>query len=179
MLKEIPLAQFYRLINHGPCVLVSSGKGDTINVAPVAWTSPVNDEPPLVSISLADDHYTTELIRQTGEFVINVPSHNLMEQIISTGAVSGRKENKFRKNGLTPLPGTKVSAPGIKECIGFLECRVRDTRTYDGVTVITADVLRAVADDDVFDGTWISEKARTVHHLGGKFFAVIGKRFKA
>lgn len=179
MIKEISLSHCYRLINHGPCVLVTSGKGKKINIAPVAWVTPVNDEPPLVAITVSEDHYTTELIRQTGEFVINIPSKELMDAITYTGSVSGRNENKFSKSRLKALKGIAVAAPHIGECLGFLECKVRDQMSYDGVIIFIADVLHAAADDAVFDNAWISEKAETVHHLGGGYFAVIGKRFKA
>jgi flavin reductase (DIM6/NTAB) family NADH-FMN oxidoreductase RutF len=72
-----------------------------------------------------------------------------------------------------------VKTPHIRECIGFLECRVKERHSYDGVSLFIADVLHAEADDRLFDDTWISEKANTLHHLGGGYFAVTGKRFKA
>lgn len=179
MLKEIPLIEFYRLINHGPVVLVTSGKDEKTNIAPIAWLTPINDEPQLLAIPIAEKHYTTELINETGEFVINIPDKSLIDAVQYAGKASGRHENKFKMSGLSPVDGKKVKTPHIQECIGFLECRVKDRLSYDGVTVFIADVLHAEADDKRFDDTWISEKANTLHHLGGGYFAVTGKRFKA
>jgi flavin reductase (DIM6/NTAB) family NADH-FMN oxidoreductase RutF len=101
-----------------------------------------------------------------------------MSSGLFTGKTSGRHENKFKMSGLTAADGKKVKTPHIEECLGFLECRVKDRLPYDGVTLFIAEVLHAEADDKFFDGTWISEKADTIHHLGGGYFAVTGKRFK-
>jgi flavin reductase (DIM6/NTAB) family NADH-FMN oxidoreductase RutF len=175
MFKEIPLGKSYRLINHGPCVLVSSGNGEKANIAPVAWTTPVNDEPPLVGMPLADEHYTTELINRFNQFVINIPNEELLPAIMHTGKASGRNENKFTAAGLTAVPGVKIDTPHIGECIGFLECTVRERHLLSGVTLFIAEIVHAQADDAVFDECWIAEKAKTVHHLGGAYFATIGK----
>ena len=140
---------------------------------------PVNDEPPLVAISLADSHYTTELIKETGEFVINVPTEELLPKLMAAGGVSGRKEDKFKKTGLTPKKAEKVSAPYIEECAGYLECRVKDSKSCDGVIVFIAEVLAAKAKEALFSGSWIPEKAKTVHHLGGGSFMISDRTVKA
>jgi flavin reductase (DIM6/NTAB) family NADH-FMN oxidoreductase RutF len=179
MLQSVALNEFYRLINHGPVVLVTSAAEDRANIAPVAWTTPLNDDPALVALPIAEPHFTTELIRRSGEFAINVPGRELLPAIIHAGKSSGRNENKFTTVGLTPQPGIQIKTPHIGECIGFLECRVQDTRSYDGVTVFIARVLYAAAEDACFDGCWIPEKANTLHHLGGGYFALTGRRFKS
>jgi flavin reductase (DIM6/NTAB) family NADH-FMN oxidoreductase RutF len=178
MLKDISLDKYYRLINHGSCVLVTSGAQGKINVAPVAWTTPVNDEPPLIAMPLAENHYTTELIQQYRQFVINIPGEDLLPAIMHAGKSSGRNENKFKMAGLTPVDGVKIQTPHIQECIGYLECRVKDQYKYDGVILFVAEVVYAQAREDMFDEAWITEKAKTVHHLGGGYFATIGKRYK-
>ena len=179
MFKKIELRHFYRLISHGPCVLVTSGDNDKSNIAPMAWITPVNSEPPLVGIPLPDNHYTTELINARKEFAINIPGNGLIDAIMYTGKASGRSENKFKMSGLTPESGILIATPHIKECAGFIECRVKDRHLYNGMTLFIADVLYAAADDELFDESWITERVKTIHHLGGSYFAVIGKRFKA
>ena len=175
MFKNVPLEKCYRLIGHGPCVLITSGKGEKINVAPVAWTMPVNDEPPLVAISVAETHYTTELIQKTGEFVINVPGAGLLPKLMAAGSVSGRKGDKFGKIGLTPKKSSKVSAPYIEECIGRLECRVKKALRFNGVVVFVARVLAAKVKEGLFNEYWNCRKAKTIHHLGGSSFMVSEK----
>jgi flavin reductase (DIM6/NTAB) family NADH-FMN oxidoreductase RutF len=175
MFKNVPLEKSYRLIGSGPCVLITSGKGGKINVAPVAWTTPINDEPALVGISVAEGHYTTELILETGEFAINVPSEKLLPKLMAAGKVSGRNADKFAKTGLTPSACEKISAPYIKECAGYLECRVKESHRYEGVVFFVAEVLAAKAEDELFSDRWISAKARTLHHLSGGEF-ILGEK---
>ncbi|MHB9155416.1 MAG: flavin reductase family protein [Endomicrobiales bacterium] len=179
MLKEIPLEKTYRLINHGPCVLITSGTDERSNIAPVAWLAPVNDEPAIIVLPLAKTHYTAELIEAHRQFAVNIPDEKLLPAILHAGKASGRNENKFKSAGLTAAPGVKIKTPHIEECIGYLECSVREQREYNGVAMFVADVVYAQAREDLFDETWITEKAKTVHHLGGGYFAQTGKRFKA
>ena len=175
MLKKIPVNHFYHLINHGPCILITSGNKSKTNIAPIAWITPVNDEPALAAIALSETHYTTELINKTCEFVINIPDTKLLSSVKTAGSVSGRKTDKFKKTGLTPAKGIKSAVPHIKECIGFIECSVIDKINYDGVTLFIGKVLYCAAEKKLFDTIW-NEKAQTIHHLGGKNFALMGKR---
>ncbi len=178
MKKEISLESYYHLINHGPCVLVTSGHGEKKNVAPIAWLTPVNDEPPLIGIAIAEGHYTAELVKETGEMVINIPDKSLLSSLKMCGKVSGRKENKFEKACFTEKAGIKVKVPHIDECPAFLECRVKDELSYDGVILFIVEVLYAAAEEELYDDYWITDKAQTVHHMGGSYFAVTGNRFK-
>ena len=178
MFKNVPLEKFYRLINHGPCVLITSGTKDNPNLAPIAWNMPLNDEPPMVAVAIAETHYTAELINKTGEIVINVVSEDLLPAIKHCGGVSGRKEDKIKELGLKTLPGNKVYVPHLEKAAAFLECNVIEKHSYDGVVLFIGKVLYSAAQDDLFDDYWITEKAKVVHHLGGNYFACLGKRFK-
>src|SRR5271157_3126465 len=171
MFKTIQLEKFYRLINHGPCVLITSGPIDNPNLAPIAWNMPVNDEPAMAAIAVAESHYTTELINKTGEFVINLASKELLPVIKHCGAISGRKENKINKLGLELETGKKVRVSHLKKAPGYLECKVFEKHFYDGVILIIAKVLYAAVNEGLFDDYWLTEKAEVVHHLGGNYFA--------
>ncbi|MFH1367806.1 MAG: flavin reductase family protein [Elusimicrobiota bacterium] len=178
MLKKLPLSEFYHLINHGPCVLITSGSAQNANVAPVAWTMPVNDDPPMLAISVAESHYTAELIGKTGEFAVNIPDKKMLAVLMSAGKVSGRKENKIRKYGISIQDGIKISTPHLEDAIGCIECRVKEKRVYEGVVVIIADVLHCAVKKGLYDSYWITPKAKTLHHLGSGYFCTPGKRFK-
>ena len=179
MFKTVPLEKYYRLINHGPCVLISSGNETDTNLAPIAWNMPLNDEPPMVAVAVAETHYTAELINKTGEFVINVVTDELLPAIKHCGGVSGRNENKIKKMGLITLPGNNVKVSHLEKGAAFLECKVTEKHYYDGVVLFIGKVLYSAAQDDLFDEYWITEKAKVVHHLGGNYFACLDKRFKA
>ena len=177
--KELPLEKHYHVINYGPCVIVTSGDGSRANAAPIAWVMPVNDEPALVAIAVADGHYTAELIKKTGEFVINVPDEKMLAALTGCGKVSGRNEDKIKKFNLALGGGKKVGVPHLEDSIGYLECRVKDAHPYDGVILFVATVQLAAVRPDLYDGCIIPEKAKAVHHLGGSWFALTTKRFKA
>ncbi|MCX5782577.1 MAG: flavin reductase family protein [Elusimicrobia bacterium] len=179
MFKKISLDKFYRLINHGPCVLITSGTKEKTNIAPIAWNMPLNDEPPLVAIAIAETHYTADLIIKSGELVINIADRNLLPFIKYCGEVSGRKIDKIKKMNIKLLKGVKINTPHLEKAAGFLECRIIDKKNYDGVILFIGKVIYAAVRSDIFDDYWLSDKAKIVHHLGGSYFACLGKRFKA
>lgn len=176
--KVLPLDEFYRLINHGPCVIISSGDDKKANIAPVAWKMPLNDDPPLVAIALAEDHYTTELIDLTKTFVINVPDVKLLSSLLGAGKVSGRDADKIKKFGVRMAKGEKIKTPHLADAIGWMECEVLDRKVYYGVVLFVGKVLFAAADDDAYDGCLDPSKRPTAHHLGGGWFARTTKRIK-
>lgn len=178
MFKKLKISEFYHLINHGPCVMITTGTVKAANAAPVAWTMPVNDEPPMLAIALAEGHYTTELINKTGEFAVNIPDRKMLPVLLAAGKISGRKENKVQQLGLKLAEGSAVSAPHLEKAIGYIECKVREKKVYDGVVLVVADVVGAAAEEKLYDDYWITPKAKTLHHLGSSFFCTPGKRFK-
>jgi flavin reductase (DIM6/NTAB) family NADH-FMN oxidoreductase RutF len=178
--KDIPLSSAHRIINHGPVVLVTSQSKDrTPNILAVAWVTPLSQNPPLAGVSIAKSHYSHELILESHEFVINVPSGDLIRHVYTVGRISGRDEDKFVRIGLTPIPGQKVLPPLIGECIGHLECRVDQAVDAGDHTFFVGRVVRACAEDGLFHETWDLAKAGELHHLGGEWFSVSGQMKKA
>lgn len=170
----------YHLINHGPCCLITTGDGTRRNVAPINWTMPVNNDPPLVASAIEQGIMTHDLIRATGEFVVNVVGADWMSQILYCGRHHGAEGEKFQAAGLTPVPCRALAAPRLAEACAHLECRVEDSKDCDGVTLFIARILHAEADSACFDGkALVPEKARTVHHLGGRSFAVTDRTWIA
>lgn len=172
--REIPLDLAYRLINHGPVVLVSTFYKERPNVCTAAWVTPLDSA--VLAVVISNENYSFRCIKGTGEFVINVPNRALVEQVIACGSESGERCDKFAKFGLTPIPARKVSAPLIGECIGHIECRVirgeeRLAKKYD---LFLANVVAASAERGLFRKMWNvgDPRARTLHHLGGKAFTV-------
>ncbi|MCX6354506.1 MAG: flavin reductase family protein [Candidatus Aureabacteria bacterium] len=175
MKKNVPLDVSYRLINHGPVVLVSTLYRGRPNVCAAAWVTPVDLN--LVLVVISRENYTARCIQSTGEFVINVPNHTLRQKVVACGSVSGERVDKFARFGLTPEKARKVGAPLIRECIGHLECKVikgeeRLSRKYD---IFLARVVAASAERGLFSTHWLPRMpaARTLHHLGGKRFALL------
>ncbi|HEC92468.1 MAG TPA: flavin reductase family protein [Candidatus Atribacteria bacterium] len=174
--KDIPLNNANRLINAGAVVLVSTLYKDRPNVFTVAWNMPVSHSPICVAIASGKSNYSTKIIEETKEFVINIPDASMKEEVINCGSVSGENVEKFKRFELTPLKSKKIKAPGIKECIGHLECTLEKfVDIYDHIVFI-AKVVAAYVDEDKWDfddNVWIPEKAEVIQHLGGKYFAKI------
>ncbi len=108
-----------------PVVMVSvAGLHGEKNIITIAWAGTVCSEPPMVSISVRPERYSYGLLRETGEFVINLTTKELAFATDYCGVKSGRDVDKFEKMHLTPLPGEVVKAPLIAESPVNMECRV-------------------------------------------------------
>lgn len=182
MQTPVDLSKAYRLLNHGPTVLVTTAHGEQRNVMAAAWNMPLDFSPPKVAIVIDKNTYTRELIAVSGSFAINVPCRAQAEMVVKVGSSSGREllgkeaDNKFEAFNLPTLAASKIEAPLLEGCVAWLECRVipepHIQSTYD---LYLAEVVAAWADDRVFsDGHWNfdgHDELRTLHHIaGGNFF---------
>jgi flavin reductase (DIM6/NTAB) family NADH-FMN oxidoreductase RutF len=170
MKRQIPLDTATRLMNPGSVVLVSCQGPKYPNIITIAWQMPVSKEPPLVAISVGFQRYSHELIDRTGEYGVNVPTVELWKEVVQCGSVSGRDVDKYQTFNLSPLPASEISCPLIEECAGHLECRVTDRVASGDHTIFVAEVVCAQADGDLFDDHWNIDKAKLIHHLGGKLY---------
>jgi flavin reductase (DIM6/NTAB) family NADH-FMN oxidoreductase RutF len=177
--KKIDLSRANRLINHGPVVLVTCGAAQG-NIITIGWSTPVSHRPPLVAISVGTQRYSCRLMDETPEFVINVPSAELLRSVWICGTKSGRDVDKFEEAGLTRTPAEEVSVPLIAECMGWLECRIRERVELGDHVLFVGEVLRASARADAFNHLYrLGPSGRTLHHLGGSSFALSGSLVNA
>lgn len=178
MLKEVPLNEASRIINHGPVVLVSSILGDRLGVTAVAWTMPVDKEPPVILLEISEGHFIYECILETGDFVVNVPSRGMAKAVVDCGSCSGRDKDKFSEFGLSPKPSKMVVSPGVHGCLAFLECElVRDNYLLEKYNLVMGSVKFAEAEEKAFKDHWLfkEEEFSTLHHLGNRLFCSPGK----
>ena len=179
MLKNIKPEIAYRLINHGPVVLITtSDKNGKPNIMTLAWLTVVNSEPPLIAIAMGKQAYSQKLIKKTKEFVVNIPDKKLIKKILYCGSHSGKNTNKFKNTLLTPIPSEKIIPPKIKECFAHIECKVINRYKFSDVTLFISKIIYADVEEKFFDEYLKTEKIKTIHHLGGGWFAETGKRFK-
>ncbi len=174
MKKEVALNKAKWLVEPGCVVLVTSGTMENANVMTFSWQTPVNNaDPCLVLLVINHVRYSYELIKQNRELAINVPGQELLEQTHFVGTVTGKDIDKFKKSGLTPIPAKMVEPPLIEECAAHLECRVAETFKMQTHDLLVCEVVRAVADTNLFDGKWIPEKFHTLHYLGGNKYGLM------
>ena len=167
----LPLREVYRLLEPGPVVLVTSARGGKANVMTMSWHMMVDFEPPLVACVISNRDYTFNILSETKECVINIPTVELAQKVVGCGNTSGREVDKFKKFRLTPVPATRVGAALISECYANLECKVIDTSMTDKYNLFILEVIKA----------WIDrpkKRARTIHHCGRGVFMVAGRMIK-
>jgi flavin reductase (DIM6/NTAB) family NADH-FMN oxidoreductase RutF len=180
MKKEVELSKAKWLVEPGCVVLVTSGTMERPNVMTLSWQTPVNTaDPCLILLAISHVRYSYELIRQNRQLVINVPGENLLQQTHFAGTVSGRNIDKFKDSGLAAIPAKLVQPPLIAQCAAHLECRVVrifEMKTHD---LVICEVLRALAEESLFDGGWIPEKFHTLHYLHGDKYGLMQKTVQA
>ncbi|NHR06018.1 flavin reductase family protein [Chromobacterium haemolyticum] len=181
-LLAVDLAKSYRLLNHGPTVLVSSAAGERSNVMAAAWAMPLDFDPPKVAVVIDKATHTRELIEASGEFVLNVPCRAQAAEVLRAGGTDGRQVDKFTHSGLSRLPSQRVGAPRVDGCIAYLECKVisepLNQQRYD---LFIGEVVAAEADAEVFaDGHWRfdDDAKRSLHYIAGGAFFATGEAFE-
>jgi len=176
---EIPRERSTRLLSSGNVILVSSAYKDKSNIITLAWKTPLSHRPPLAGISIAHSHFSCELVKKSEEFIINIPERSLLEKVVFCGKVSGRDMDKFKAAELTPLKAKHlIRTPLISECIGNLECRLRDICEFGDHKLFVGEIVYAQAEENLFEQTWDVDKTKLIYHLGGSFFTSSDKMIK-
>lgn len=160
-----------------PPALVSCGYEGKINVLTIAWTGILNTKPPMTYISVRPERYSYELIKQSGEFVINLPTQELVRAVDWCGVRSGRKYDKFLQCGLHAVKCELEQAPMIAECPVSIECKVRQITELGTHHMFMADITGINAANDLLDseGKLCLEKAGLLAYAHGDYFA-LGKK---
>ena len=180
MKKEVKLSKSKWLVEPGCVVMVTSGTMEKANVMTFSWQTPVNTaDPCLILLVISHVRYSYELIKQNRQLVINVPGEELLEQTHFVGVVTGKEIDKFKESGLTPVPAKIVEPPLIAECAGHLECRVAEIFEMQTHDLLICEVVRALAEEELFDGKWIPEKFHTLHYLRGNNYGLMTRTIQA
>ncbi len=157
-----------------PVVMISvADKDGKANIITVAWAGTVCTNPPMVSISVRPERYSYDILKETGEFVINLTTKELAFATDYCGVKSGRDVDKFKEMNLTPTPGEKVKAPLIKESPVNLECRVTQVLPLGSHHMFLAEVVAVHADKQYMDekGKFHLEYAEPIVYSHGSYLA--------
>lgn len=155
-----------------PVVMISvADKDGNANIITVAWAGTICTNPPMVSISVRPERYSYEMIKQTGEFVINLTTKDLAFATDYCGVKSGRDVDKFKEMGLTPISADKVKAPLIKESPINIECRVTEVKRLGSHDMFLAEVVAVHADEMYMDekGKFRLEDAQPIVYSHGNY----------
>ncbi|MBR1764605.1 MAG: flavin reductase family protein [Ruminococcus sp.] len=160
-----------------PPVLVTCGTLEEPNVLTVAWTGTLCTQPPVTYISLRRERYSYDIIKSRGEFVINLPTAELVRAVDFCGVRSGRNTDKLKATGLTLGEAFELSAPLIVQSPVNLECRVREIIPLGTHDMFIADIVKTDAAKELLDdkGRLALERAQLLAYSHGEYFA-LGKR---
>ncbi|MBQ2117051.1 MAG: flavin reductase family protein [Lachnospiraceae bacterium] len=156
-----------------PVVMVSvADKEGKPNIITVAWAGTVCTNPPMVSISVRPERYSHHIIKETGEFVINLTTKELAYATDFCGVRSGRDLDKFKEMKLTPLPSLEVKAPSIAESPVNIECRVVKCENLGSHDMFLAQVVAVRVDDKYMDekGTFHLSNAKPIVYSHGEYY---------
>lgn len=161
-----------------PAVMVSCGdiNGES-NIITIAWAGTVCTNPPCVSISIRPERYSYDIIKNTGEFVINLVTKDLVYATDYCGVKSGRDVDKFKEMKLHKCASKEVMAPGIEESPVNIECKVRDIVELGSHHMFVADVVSVNIDESLLDetGKFNLNSAGLVSYSHGEYF-VLGEK---
>jgi flavin reductase (DIM6/NTAB) family NADH-FMN oxidoreductase RutF len=161
-----------------PAVMVSCGETpEEYNIITIAWTGTINSDPPMCSISVRPGRHSYEIIKRTGEFVINLTTENLAKATDWCGCRSGRKYNKWKEMNLTPSPAKVVKAPIIEESPVNIECRVKEILELGSHHMFISEVLGVSVDDEFLNenDAFSFSKANPLVYSHGHYFG-LGKK---
>ena len=158
-----------------PAVLVTCrSKSGEDNVFTVAWTGTVCTNPPMAYISVRPSRYSYTMIKETGEFVINLTTEEMAKATDYCGVTSGRDVDKFQRCGLHKEEADEVNVPMLVESPVNIECRVREAHEYGSHTMFVADVICVHADEKYMNetGRFQLEKSNPLAYSHGTYFGL-------
>ena len=157
-----------------PPVMVTFGDMESSNIITIGWTGILSTIPPRTYISVRPERYSYKMLKEKGEFVINLTTASQAKIVDYVGIYTGAKVDKFKECKLTKLESKEVSAPTIAECPFALECRVVEIIPMGTHDVFIADIVSVSADDTIIDeaGKIRFDKAGLMAYAHGEYFAL-------
>ncbi len=163
------------MLNPVPIVMVTCADAEgKPNIITIGWAGTVNSEPPMLSISVRKERYSYNLIKDKGQFAVNLATQKLAYATDLCGVKSGRDVNKFELTGLTAQKASVIDVPIIKECPVSLECVVKNVLELGSHDMFVAEIVAVQADESLLDekGKLVLEKADLICYSHGKYWTL-------
>ncbi len=165
--SDFPLINVRQHLETGPIVLVTSAWKGQSNIMTMGWHTMMQFSPALFGCYIWSGNHSYDLIRNSQQCVINVPTVELVDQVVAVGNSSGAAIDKFAEFALTPVPAARVEAPLIKECYANFECQLFDSKLIGEYGLFIWEVVKAHVAKSV-------ENPQTLHYRGQGRFMVAG-----
>jgi flavin reductase (DIM6/NTAB) family NADH-FMN oxidoreductase RutF len=169
--EDFPAHNVRRFLEPGPIVLVSSAHKDQTNIMTMGWHMVMEFSPALVGCLISGGNHSFDLIRNSKQCVINIPTVDIADKVVKIGNCSGSQIDKFSEFSLTPKPGTHVRAPLIDECYANFECELADAAWVNKYNVFVFEVLKAHV-------ATRPKVPKTIHYRGDGEFMISGEETK-
>lgn len=166
------------MLNPVPSVLITSqNKEGKINVFTVGWIGTACTKPPMITAAIRPERLSYEYIKETGEFVVNLPSKDMVKTVDFCGVRSGKNIDKIEHCNLTLEQSEKVKVPSIKQCPVSLECKVKTITPLGSHDLFLAEVLAIHVEENLLDenGKIHLEKANLICYSHGEYFSLNSK----
>ncbi|MGE8685162.1 MAG: flavin reductase family protein [Acinetobacter sp.] len=180
-IRPVPLDKSYRLLNHGPTVLVSAQDAHSTGVMTAAWACALELTPAKVTVVLDKTTKTREIIENSGLFALQVPTLKQLKMVYALGMISQRDApEKLRQCGVELFKFNLSDIPVVDGCSAWILCKLipepHNQQTHD---LFIGEVIAAYADERVFrDGHWfyqdVADEWKSLHHIAGGHFYTIG-----
>ncbi|MFW9974711.1 MAG: flavin reductase family protein [Candidatus Thorarchaeota archaeon] len=150
-----------------PVVLLSVAGEDKPNIITLSWVANVCSKPPTIIAGIRPERYSYKLVKEAGEFALNIPTSSQIDGTEFAGTKSGRDHDKFTEGGFTPEPATKIKAPLIKECPINIECKTTQIIPLGAHHLFVAEVVAVHIDESTLDekGRFDASKASLFTYL--------------
>lgn len=175
-IKDIPLTKAYRLLAHGPTVMITSFDGEKHNACTVAWLTLYNTDPPQIIAVISPEHKTYQNILKTLECVINIPTVPQKDLVKMVGSKSGFKVDKMKH--IDAFESKDVKPLRIAGCCGWLEAKLIGVAFEDRPEILLFEAVSAAAPEDALTEDFLLniERYPTLHHLGEKVFGICSQK---
>lgn len=166
------------MLNPVPAVLVTSkSKSGKVNVFTVAWIGTICTKPPMISISIRPERLSYKYIKETGEFIVNLPNVSMTKTLDFCGVKSGKDIDKIKHCKLTLKNSSKINVPYIENCPVNLECKVKNIIHLGSHDLFISEVLSVNVNENLIDksGKIHLEKAGLLCYSHGGYFEISSK----
>ncbi len=162
------------MLNPVPAVMVSCGEGDEKNIITIAWTGIINSDPPMTYVSVRKERHSHDIIKKTGEFVINLTTEKLAFATDYCGVRSGRDVDKFKEQNLTAEKSKVVQCPSIGESPVNIECKVTEVKELGTHDMFMAEIVSVSVDESLMDekGRLCLEEAGLISYNHGHYYGL-------
>lgn len=166
-----PLAIFSEMLTTHPVLLLSSRRGRYNTLTPITWYAPLSQDPPMIGISLKPSSASYHYIRESGDFLLGIPGASMIKAVHFCGMHSGWDVDKLMHLNLNSTRAKAVSPLMISNCMGSIECRVRQIVFTGSRPFISGEVLSVTAEHCYYNDGWTGE-AILIYYIGGNRYRV-------